>query len=272
MSRGQWRRPNAPRVSTILLAAMAVVAAIAVGFALWTAPAPPQGRAGSDAFRRFSLPSLPTTQPSALYIGDSYTMGPGTYDLGYACLTSTNMGWQCNISAQPGTGYLAGGPGARWNRIVGALDEDSTNLSERMPRIRDLYRADVVFLDAGRNDIQFDMVYVRTMFEYTVRRAMEAWPNSRIVVIAPWFIWEPAIRPLGLEGRTIGDEFESVLRSSPDFDAVLLIDPAKLNWFANVDVSPYLSEDHNHPNIAGNKQITELLTAALTEYGLARTA
>src|SRR5215212_10736990 len=98
----------------------------------------------------------------------------------------------------------------------------------------------------------------RTMFEYTVGQATKSWPNSRIVVIAPWFINEPAIRPPSLSGRTIGGEFRSVLRSFPDFDGVTFIDPAALNWFNGVDTSPYTADDGTSPNIEGDRKIADL--------------
>ena len=198
-------------------------------------------------------------------------MGPAP-DSSYACLTAINMGWQCSVVAEGGTGYINGGPGQRRLPRVTGRNADSTSLWERFFRLRELYRTDIVVLDGGRADVRFDMSDVRTMFEYTVRQAMQFWPNSRIVVIAPWLISQPAIRPPGLSGRTIGQELGSILRSSPDFDAVTFIDPAALNWFAGVDTSPYVADDGVNPNSAGDRKIAELLTPALIQHGLANVA
>jgi hypothetical protein len=269
MSRVRWRRLKSTRKSTIFLTALSIAAAIGVVLVLFDGPASPTTDAESEVLGHNDLLSPPTRfPPSALFIGDSYPMGRETPDSSYACLTATNMGWHCNVVGQMGTGYVSGGPEQRLPKVGGAQG-DSTSFWERFPRLRALYRADIVVLDGGRNDVRFDMPYVRTMFEYTVRQAIESWPNSRIVVIAPWFIYEPAIRPPDLSGRTIGEELGSILRSSPEFDAVTFIDPAALSWFDGVNTSPYTAEDGIRPNIEGDRKIAELLTTALIQDGLA---
>ncbi len=273
MIRDGWRRVGSARKSTIFLAALSAAAVISSGLVLFGGPAPATPPTepdvpGHNGLSGFSTPS----RPSALFIGDAYTIGPEggpTPDSGYACLTATKMGWQCSVVAQDGTGYVSGGPGHRLRKEYGVRDTDSTSLGERFPRLRELYTANVVVLDAGRADVRFDMADVRNAFEHTVRLAMEAWPDSRIVVIAPFLISQPAIRPPGASGQTIGQELESVLRSSPDFDAVTLIDPGALKWFDGVDTSPYTADDGVHPNVKGEEKIAELLTAALTHAGLA---
>lgn len=273
MSRGDWRMLKSARMSTIVLTAVSIGAAISVVVVLFGGPAPPRADTQSEVVGHKGL-SNPTarSQPSALFIGDSYTMGDSMGappDSSYACLTATNMGWQCSVTTQDGTGYISGGPGQRLRRESGVRNAESTSFWERFPRLRELYRANIVVLDGGRADVRFDMSDVRTMFEYTVRQAMQSWPNSRIVVIAPWFISQPAIRPPGLSGRTIGQEFGSILRSSPDFDAVTFIDPAALNWFEGIDTSPYAADDGTRPNSAGDQKVAELLTTALVQDGLA---
>jgi hypothetical protein len=273
MSRGGSRMLKSARKSTIFLTALSIAAAVSAILVLFGGPAPPMADTQSAVFGHNGLSSHTTRpQPSALFIGDSYTMGYSegpAPDSSYACLTAINMGWQCSVVAQVGTGYINGGPGRRLHRAMGIRNADSTSLWERFPRLRELYRADIVVLDGGRADVQFDISDVRTMFEYTVRQAMQFWPNSRIVVIAPWLISQPAIRPPSLSGRPIGQELGSILRSSPDFDAVTFIDPAALNWFADVDTSTYTADDGVIPNSAGDQKIAELLTAALIQHGLA---
>ena len=276
MSRGGRRVPRRARMSTIFVTALSIAAAISAVLAIFGGPAPPMPDAQSEVFGHNSLSSHTTrTRPSALFIGDSYTMGYAmgpVPDSSYACLTATNMGWQCSVVAQVGTGYINGGPGQRLRAEFGVRNVDSTSFWERFPRLRELYRADIVVLDGGRADVRFDMSDVQTMFEYTVRQAMQFWPNSRIVVIAPWLISQPAIRPPGLSGRTIGQELGSILRSSPEFDVVTFIDPAALNWFDGVDTSPYTADDGVSPNSAGDHKIAELLTTALIQQGLAKVA
>ena len=209
----------------------------------------------------------PAHTQTALFIGDSYTEGPSTPDQSYGCLTTTELGWKCDIAAQGGTGYLSGGPGHRVS--LGQSAPPSTSFVERLPGLREQYQPDVIVIDGGRNDTDFDMSEVDRTFADTVRKVIKSWPNSRVVVIGPWFLKEPVIRPSALAGRTIGDEFQSVLRSSHDFDAVHFIDPGALGWFAGIDTSPYLSDDGIHPNSEGVKKISELLTSALKNEGFA---
>jgi hypothetical protein len=275
MNWGKWRKLKPARKSTVLLVAMAFAAVLGTGLVLFGGSAPPAPRTQSEVNGHNNPSGATGSRLSALFIGDAYTIGPDggpTPDSGYACLTATKMGWQCSVVAQDGTGYASGGPGHRLRKEYGVRDTDSTSFAERFPRLRELYRANIVVLDGGRADIRLEMSDLRNAFERTVRQAMQAWPNSRIVVIAPWLISQPAIHPPGSNGQTIGEELGSVLRSSPDFDNVTFIDPGALKWFDGVDTSKYTADDGVHPNVVGEQKTAELLTAALTQAGLANVA
>ncbi|KMO83426.1 SGNH/GDSL hydrolase family protein [Mycolicibacterium chlorophenolicum] len=264
ISRFRGRVPM-PRRSTVLLAVLSIAAVVAVPHVILDSSA--AGPQESPFQNTAAPPTLPSrVAPAVLFIGDSYTLGPTTPDLSYGCLTATALGWECNIAAEGGTGYLSGGPGHRLKVTQPALP--STSFVERLPRLREMYRADVVVLDGGRNDMQFATPDVDPIFAYTVKQVVESWPNSRIVVIGPWFLNEPVIRPPSLAGGTIGDEFRSVLRSNREFDAVDFIDPGALGWFVGIDTSPYVGDDGIHPTFAGVKKIAELLTKALKAQGV----
>jgi hypothetical protein len=261
-------RPRAPRFrpSTILLAVTAVVMA---GLSVVAVDGPAVGlrEVHTDEAADGFLPSQPSkAHPAVLYIGDSYTQGSSTPDLSYGCLAATELGWECNVAAQPATGYISGGPGHRLP--ISEHGNSSTAFVERLPRLRELYRADIVVLDGGRSDLQFNLNDVMKMFSYTLTQVIESWPNSRIVVIAPWFLTDPALRPGALAGRTIGEEFRSVLRASPRFSNVSLVDPGALGWFEGANVTG-LSDDGIHPNFEGDRRIADLLTDALTRGGVA---
>lgn len=253
------------RLSTVLLGLSVTIAAglsvVAVSATPASPPLPIQ-ETSADGFP----PSLPSkAHPAVLFIGDSYTQGPSTPDLSYGCMAATELGWECNVAAQPATGYVSGGPG---NRLpANDYDRPSTSLVERLPRLRELYRADVVVLDGGRSDLQFNMNDVMQTFSYTVTQVIETWPNSRIVVIAPWFLRDPVLRPGAFAGHTVGEQFRTVLNSSPRFDKVDLIDPGLLGWFVDTDVTA-LSDDGIHPNFQGATKIAGLLTAALISGGV----
>ncbi|CAN5378652.1 SGNH/GDSL hydrolase family protein [soil metagenome] len=252
-----------PRLSTTLFALSIVIVAVVSGLAVTGTPVGP--RAGQPViFDEEMPPSLPSrAHPAVLFVGDSYMEGPGTSDLSFGCLAATELGWDCNVAAQGATGYINGGPGNRHS--YGEYSRPSTAFVERLPRMRELYRADIVVLDGGRNDLQFNMTDVLREFAYTLTQVIEAWPNSRVVVIVPWFLTEPVIRLDAFAGHTVGERFLAVLRSSPRFNKVELIDPAALGWFAGMDIAPYLSEDGIHPNLEGHKFISHLLVKALVD-------
>lgn len=207
---------------------------------------------------------------SMLFLGDSYTIGPTSLpDLGYACLTASSFGWNCNLGAQAGTGYISGGPDHRVYPVMGTLGMDSTSLFERVPRMRALYDADVVVLDAGRNDLSYGQENLDNLFVYTLERVQEAWPNAQIVVIPPWFIKSV---DLYFEGDgadlSVAASLEKRLRSDPAFDQVLYINPSTLNWFSGEDVTSLMDKDNIHPNKLGHQVIARKLAAALTEEGI----
>lgn len=264
-------RVSRARKSTLAIGLLAVLAVVGIVLATMSARAAIPAAGPHSEVDAQSGPPLMRTEngPSALFIGDSYTMGPGSMpDYGYPCVAATNMGWQCNLGVQPATGYISGGAGHRLPRVLGSLDEMSTSLAERFPRLRQIDRADVVFLDGGRNDFRFGPIYMKNMFIDTVRKAKEAWPNSRIVVICPWFINQPVVPVPGLDdGTTYGQYLNASLREFPELDDVVFIDPGSLGWFEGMDVAPFMSPDGIHPNIAGNKRIGDMLTNELINRG-----
>ena len=271
MSHSWWHKLKSVRPSTILVAILAIMAAISVIVAVLDVhAAPPPAERGQTIFD--SGPPVVRTEsaPSVLFIGDSYTMGPNNLqEYGYACVAASDMGWQCKLGVQPGTGYISGGEGFRLPMTPGVLEEPSTSLSERFPRLREQYRADIVVLDAGRNDIQYGPESLRNALVYTVARAIQSWPNARIIVIAPWFVSQPNIVIPSGDGMTLGRYLEQALRSDPQFDAVTLIDPGALGWFAGMDVARYVSVDGINPNVAGHKVIGDLLATELKRRGFA---
>ena len=207
---------------------------------------------------------------SALFIGDSYTQGPAYLsDYGYACMVATNMGWDCNLAAESSTGYIAGGEGNRVAYVAGLTNGQSSSIAERIPRFRELDNADVVVLDAGRSDLSFGREDLGNVFIYTVRRAREAWPNARLVVIAPWFVKQPVLEFPGYPGETVGQYLEGILRQTPELDSVTFIDPAQLGWFAGINPDPYMTSDGVHPNEIGHKLISQYLTTELMRLGFA---
>ena len=261
-------RPSALRRGAQVLVAVVVVAAIAVtALVIYDSrtPASP-GAAPQIASSVDSSSAAGTATRSMLYIGDSYTAGPtGQPEFGYTCLTANALGDNCNISAIAGTGYINGGPGHRLPNVPGASNVPSTSLPERLPELREKYSADIIVLDAGRNDLPYGPEALTNALLYTVGLAQQTWRGAQIVVIAPWFIFRPRIAvPTGNGSTTpVGDYISSRMRKLPQFDDVIFIDPARLGWFAGESTKPITDPDGIHPTVQGYQQTARLLAGAL---------
>src|SRR6476659_9197870 len=142
MSNPRWHKLRTVRPSTIFVGISLILAIAALTAAMIDVQAAPPLPERAQSLSDSGPPVLRTESgPTALFIGDSYTMGPnGILDYGYACLAATNLRWQCKLGAQPGTGYISGGEGFRLPMDPTTSDEPSTSVVERFPRLRERYR------------------------------------------------------------------------------------------------------------------------------------
>ena len=169
------------RVGGALVALLAVVV-VAATVAMWvdfrhevdrtasrTAGAPP-----------LSEPATPTASPTAqevvrsVWVGDGYTA--------QSCDAAAELGWECAVDAQQGTGFLSDGT---------AFDPDNEVLADRLG---DLPRQepDVVVVDAGRNDLGvFATPAVLDAMDDYLGRLRERYPDAVLVQVVPWTRAEP---------------------------------------------------------------------------------
>ena len=119
------------------------------------------------------------TRPSVLFIGDSYTAGNGLAEMSYGCMAAVRMGWLCNLSAWPSTGYISGGAA---NRFDIPDHGPSKSFVERIPLLAAVYQPDVVVLDGGRNDLFSPAENVYRAMAGTIGEGRRAWPSARIVL------------------------------------------------------------------------------------------
>lgn len=256
----RWRFPKR-RVSTRWTLSILCVLAVLLTSALMIRPMlTSAGDNDSDAAA--DLRSIPA-QRSILFIGDSYTAGPGSLpDFGYPCVAATELGYDCNVAAIPGSGYISGGEGQRLPYVVGAMEAKSTNYAERLPELRNKYRADVVVLDGGRNDIRFGPVYLRDMMVYTLNRVRETWPDAKVVVILPFLVNSPAPR-IPQSDETYGEYLTAAIRADPNLSDVTIVNPDSLRWLRGQDRSKMLADDRIHPNLEAHRLLGEDLSRAL---------
>ena len=115
-----------------------------------------------------------------LFVGDSFTAGTGASspDEGEACLTAKALGWICKLDAQGSTGFLADGS---------AISPSFAPLAERLQRTHERFLADVVVVDAGRNDGGVRPALRRAVRDY-LGQLRDTWPKAAIVVVVPYFL------------------------------------------------------------------------------------
>ncbi|MFD4179654.1 SGNH/GDSL hydrolase family protein [Rhodococcus sp. NPDC058514] len=222
------------------------------------------GRPDSASLERMSpaqgqvRPSPPErTPPSALFIGDSYTLGSGRPEMSYPCMAAAALGWYCTLSAFPGTGYISGGPANRF--VIDGYAGESESFAERIPWLALSHRPDIVVLDGGRNDRFPPTADVYSATVHTIGEARRAWPEAKIVFIRPRYLADPG-GDLGFD-----DEFMRRLASDPVAAGVDFVDPLADASFPERGASSLLAEDGIHPNPRGTRQIAVALEAALAD-------
>jgi lysophospholipase L1-like esterase len=240
------------------VAAIAVLVALVagLGFALRPqhVPTVAVGPSTVDVVR----PQPPAkTVASVLFISDAYAAGRGLAETFYGCRAAVRMNWLCNLSAEPGTGFVSGGPANRF--ALGNGEGQTTSFNERLPKLAGSYQPDVVVLDGGRND---DFVPKDAEFEVmaaTIAEARRLWPAARLIFIRPRLLSQPT-DDLGYD-----DDFIGRLLALPAAQDMVVVDP--IIRFADTDTSGLLAKDGSHPNQDGEIALSEALLDSLSENG-----
>ena len=191
---------------------------------------------------------------TALWVGDSFTRGEGAdvpEEQTYPYLVSARLGWQCHVDAQNGTGFVndgfLAGPGL-------------APLIDRLPGTAQQVRADVVIVDAGRNDcIAADSAVHAAVTRY-LTALREAYPRARLIVVLPTLLsrWQPP------EYRHVA----AVLRDAGPAFGADVVDPASAPGFAEPGAGAALvCIDGFHPSAAGQAHYADVLTQLLPRAG-----
>jgi lysophospholipase L1-like esterase len=191
-----------------------------------------------------------------LFISDSYTGGVGLKEMYYGCMTAVRMGWQCDLSAQPGTGYISGGDA---NRFVNPDLGPSTSFGERLPKLAESYKPDIVVLDGGRSDLFAPTDDEFAVMTSTIAAVRQIWPAARIVFIRPRTLDRPD------EDLGFGQDFIDRLRADPAARGVVIVDP--IARFVDTDTSSLLSPDRSRPNEEGSTALSSALFDELLANG-----
>jgi len=198
-----------------------------------------------NADASYSAPS-PKPRTVSLWLGDSYTAGTGADSLhsGEACLTAAKLDWLCKVDAQGGTGFLADGHinSSKFKPLRGRLRATAAK-----------YEADIVVIDAGRNDGSAAEEDLRAAVASYVEDVHGAWPRAKIVAISPYFV--------SSRSRPLGDWFVNFERDVVERYEGIFIDPIEDGWAGQRD--GLTLPDGVHPNQAGHEYIAEHLSRTL---------
>jgi hypothetical protein len=172
--------------------------------------------------------------PISLWIGDSYTVGPGA--TGEAVATSIALGWQTDLDVQPGTGFVAAGPHPHRAQhptrpLPARLATDASSFLD----------VSVVVIDAGRNDRGRPEAEVRRAVVSSLDTVAKDFPASAVVVIAPSQIRSkpgdfPVIRRL--------------LRQQASRHGFAYVDPIGEGWIGHLSPA-FTARGGGHPNQKG---------------------
>lgn len=243
------------------VAALLVAFAVILGLAYALRGQPTPIVAADPATTEVTRPSAPPsdTRPSVLFIGDSYTSGNGLREMSPSCMAAVKMGWLCDLSAVPGTGYISGGPANRFT--VNPYTGTSTSFAERIPGLAAKYNPDIVVLDGGRNDQFAPKEDVYNAMAATIAEARRAWPSAKLVLVRPRYLAHPD-DDLGFD-----DAFITGLLAEPGAGGTTLLDP--IGRFATVDTAAMLAADRTHPNQKGELELASAIVASLLSSGFA---
>lgn len=206
--------------------------------------------AGPVSSSYHQVPMEMQERPSALFVGDDFltwTQGFYTYPYQVCDVFAVN----CNVDAQGGTGFLNNGESYSGN---------NRRLIDRLPKDRGIFNADLIIIDAGRNDFPTEVeAFGGALGEY-LAEVRRSWPEANIVVIVPWV--------MSAEQNPNYAEIASVVRQQTEMVGGVVIDPLEEGWFNDVDISELQMRDTLNPNQAGHTLIGKKLSESLERNGL----
>jgi lysophospholipase L1-like esterase len=246
-----------PKLRITLVAALVLIAATGFGVVVRQShPAESVAWPGPVAVHPYSQwPMVTTRRVFVLFAGDDFAAGYGGIGTNaYPYILCNAVGLTCHVDAQSGTGLV--NDGRRYSATT-------RRLIDRLPIDAKLYQADVVVVDAGRNDVEASgSDYAVALKEY-VQEVNRTWPGAKVVVVLPAYFSD---RPdPGYEKRAVitADVVEPL--------GGVLIDPVARGWFIGQDISSLTSGADGHPNQQGHELIAHKLAEALKELGVTAT-
>lgn len=181
-------------------------------------------------------------RPATLWVGDSFTQS----DAAYPKIVCAKLGWYCNIDAQGSTAFINSG----------ALElHDTDRFIDRVATSAERYKADLIIIDGGRNDMSLDGADVSEAVGEYLEAVSNVWPDAKLAIIVPF---RPEVEP-----SYSYSTFMPGIRDVADSFGATVLDPYTEGWFVGADISAMLIEDQLHPNARGNSYIAAKLEDSL---------
>jgi lysophospholipase L1-like esterase len=199
---------------------------------------------------------VPSTRPSVLFVGDSYTVGAMLRNAqdSYPELIAVKASWDLHVDAQGATGFISDGQGTG--------NGDTSRLIDRLAADKRSFPAvDLLIVDAGRNDLGDPPEDVTTAISDYLTEARKLWPSAKIVEIFPAYVSTSG----PFEGYP---ELLDKISASVSAVGGTLVDPIAEGWYSNVNALSLTASDHLHPNLEGHAYIADRLLASLRRIGI----
>ena len=224
--RRRWRpsRMVAPKLITVALTTTAVTALVAFALAPRSAPA------------------VPADDQTAVFLGDSYTVGAGSTEEPWPLAVSTAFGWTAQNLAAGGTGYV------QTASTAGCGRDHCGNYLEESQKITG--SPSVIIVSGGRNDPGDDVSAAAGELFSSLR---SRFPGASIVAFSPW--WDAGTPPASLASKAAG------IQKAAEAAGVTYVDTGQP--FAGHP--EWISEDGVHPNADGYRALTSQLIPLLAQ-------
>jgi hypothetical protein len=184
-------------------------------------------------------------KPTALWVGDSYTMGAGSMQprvYAEAHQVSRLFGWHMELDAMGGTGFVA-------SSQYGPPIPDRLDADEALRPV-----PSYVVIDGGRNDhgtASAESLAVTSYFNAVA----QAFPKARVVVIAP-FVMRSRPADYSFTRQLLGAQAER--------HGWAFVDPLAEGWIGKRS-APLVAPDGVHPDSAGYTYIVDHLAPVMAK-------
>ncbi|MDJ1113255.1 SGNH/GDSL hydrolase family protein [Microbacterium dauci] len=195
--------------------------------------------------------------PTAVFIGDSYTVGAGGAKGGFVKTVARSQKWAAVNLGRGGTGYTDN-PTQTQENAKNACGRDYCESFREIIPLALKESPDIVVVSGGRVNSKTTPATVDSAVQDVFASIREALPNARIIAISP--LWDSREPPEGLQAvaRSVKEHVEAVGGEYLDVGQPLGGHPEMV------------AADLVHPNDDGYSAIASAVVAALGGRGLSR--